>query len=74
MNVINWIYIIDDSGGTIFSFENHLQGSNDTTSALLSHFLFALQSIAKTLKDNEVRSVEMSNNRFFLCRMMNSLL
>lgn len=68
MNVINWIYIIDESGATIFSFENHVQGTNGRTSAVLSHFLFALQSIAKTLKDDEVRSVEMGNNRFFLCK------
>jgi hypothetical protein len=68
MNLINWIYVIDDSGGTIFSFENHAQGNNGSSSALLSHFLFALQSIAKSLKENEVRSVEMSNNRFFLCK------
>ncbi len=68
MNVINWIYIIDDAGATIFSFENHAQGAGNGTSALMSHFLFALQSIAKTLKDNEVRGVEMSNNRFFLCK------
>ena len=68
MNVINWIYVIDESGATIFSFENHIQGANGNTSALLTHFLFALQSIAKTLKDSEVRSVEMSNNRFFLCK------
>jgi hypothetical protein len=68
MNVINWIYIIDDAGATIFSFENQVQGAGSGTSAVLSHFLYALQSIAKTLKDNEVRSVEMSNNRFFLCK------
>ncbi len=68
MNIINWIYVIDKSGGTIFSFENHIQGTNGSTSAVLSHFLFALQSIAHTLKDDEVRSVEMGNNRFFLCK------
>ena len=68
MNVIYWIYIIDDAGATIYSFENHVQGAGGGTSAVLSNFLFALQSIAKTLKDNEVRGVEMSNNRFFLCK------
>ena len=68
MNLINWIYIIDNSGATVFSFENRVQGDSGPTSALLSHFLFALQAIAKTLKNNEVRSVEMSNNRFFLCK------
>ena len=68
MNVINWIYIIDESGATIFSFENHIQGATGSTSVVLSHFLFALQSIAKTLKNNDVKSVEMSNNRFFLCK------
>ena len=68
MNMINWIYIIDQSGATIFSYENHVQGSGNGNLAFLSHFLFALQSIAKTLKENEVRSVEMGNNRFFICK------
>lgn len=68
MNLINWIYIIDDAGANIFSFENKITGAGGGTSVVLSHFLYALQSIAKTLKENEIRSVEMSNNRFFLCR------
>jgi len=68
MNMIHWIYIIDQSGASIFSYENHVQGSGNGNLSLLSHFLFALQSIAKTLKENEIRSVEMSNNRFFICK------
>lgn len=68
MNEINWIYIIDDAGATIFSYVNYVQGTGNGNPALLSHFLFALKLIAKTLKENEIRSVEMSNNRFFLCK------
>lgn len=68
MNEINWIYIIDQSGANIFSYQNHVQGGGNGNLALLSHFLFALQSIAKTLKENEIRGVEIGNNRFFLCK------
>lgn len=68
MNEINWIYIIDQSGATIFSYENHIQGSGNSNLALLSHFLYALKSIAKSLSEDEIRSIEMGNNRFFLCK------
>jgi hypothetical protein len=68
MNKIDWIYIIDDTGATIFSYEIHIQGSGNASNALLSHFLFALQSIAKNLKINEMKSVEMSNNKFLLSK------
>ncbi len=68
MSKIDWIYIIDDTGATIFSYEIHIQGSGNISHALLSHFLFALQSIAKDLKDNEMKSVEMGNNKFLLSK------
>jgi hypothetical protein len=66
MSKVDWIYIIDDTGATIFSYEIHIQGSGNVSQAIMSHFLFALQSISKDLKNNEMRSVEMSNNKFFL--------
>ncbi|MFX1443256.1 MAG: hypothetical protein ACFFHV_07585 [Promethearchaeota archaeon] len=68
MNKIDWIYIIDDTGATIFSYEIHVQGSGNVSHALLSHFLFALQSIGKNLKDSEIKSIEMSNNKFLLSK------
>jgi hypothetical protein len=68
MSKIDWIYVIDDTGATIFSYEIHIQGSGNISQALLSHFLFALQSIAKDLKDNEMKSVEMGNNKFLLSK------
>ena len=68
MNKIDWIYIIDNAGATIFSYENYIQGSGNISYALLSHFLFALQSIAKDLKENEIKGVEMGNNKFFLSK------
>lgn len=68
MSKIDWIYVIDDTGATIFSYEIHIQGSGNISHALLSHFIFALKSIAKDLKDNEIKSVEMSNNKFLLSK------
>ena len=68
MDKIDWIYVIDDTGATLFSYEIHIQGSGNISHALLSHFLYALQSIAKDLKDNEMRSVEMGNNKFLLSK------
>lgn len=68
MNRIYWLYIIDKDGATLFSFENITPGSSGNSSALLSNFIFALRSIAKSLKMDEVRGVEMGNNKFFLTR------
>ena len=68
MNKIDWIYIIDNAGATIFNYEIHIQGSSNISHALLSHFLFGLQSIAKDLKENEIKGVEMGNNKFFLSK------
>jgi outer membrane protein OmpA-like peptidoglycan-associated protein len=68
MNEISSIYIIDPTGATIFSYESHIQGLSNASLALLSHFLTALKSIAKNLKDDEIKRVEISNNTFFLNR------
>ena len=68
MNEITGLYIIDTTGAIILSYENHIQGGTNASLALLSHFLYALKSIAKDLKEDEVKSVEISNNKFFLNR------
>ncbi|TFG25380.1 MAG: hypothetical protein EU532_11765 [Promethearchaeota archaeon] len=68
MNEITGLYIIDSTGAIILSYENHIQGGSNASLALLSHFLYALKSIAKDLKEDELKSVEISNNKFFLNR------
>ncbi|MFX1446327.1 MAG: hypothetical protein ACFFHV_23270, partial [Promethearchaeota archaeon] len=68
MNQIYWIYIIDDRGATIFSYETTVQGSLRNNHAIISHFLHALQSIGKNLGDNEVKSIDLGNNRFYLTK------
>ena len=68
MNQIYWIYIIDNTGATIFSYENLIQGSLNSNHTIISHFLFALQSVGKNLGYNEVKSINLGNNRFFLTK------
>lgn len=68
MNEISAIYIIDTTGATIFSYEHHVQGLSSPNIALLSHFLSALKSTAKNLHSNEIKSIDISNNKFFLNR------
>ena len=67
MNIINWVHIINDSGGTFFNLETQEQDSEGTSYTLLSRLIFSLQSIAKELEVNVVQSAEMGSNRFFLC-------
>ena len=68
MNQIYWIYIIDDTGATIFSYETIVQGSLNNNHAIISHFLHALRSIGKNLDLNEVKSIDLGNSRFFLAK------
>ncbi len=68
MTKIDWIHIIDDTGATIFSYETIVQGSLRNNHTIISHFLYALQSISKNLDYSEVKSVDLGNNRFFLTK------
>ena len=68
MDEIYWIYIIDTTGKTLFSYENHIQGTSTANTALLSHLIYALQSISKDIREDQVKGVEMGNDKFFLTK------
>ena len=64
MNQIYWIYIIDNTGATIFSYESIAQNSLNNNHSIISHFLHAVQFVGKNLKYNEIKSIDLGNNRF----------
>ncbi len=68
MDEIYWLFIVDNIGKTIFSYENHIQGTSTANTALLSHLLYALQTISKDIKEDQVKGVEMGNDKFFLTK------
>ncbi|MFX1273605.1 MAG: hypothetical protein ACFFBP_11555 [Promethearchaeota archaeon] len=68
MDEIIWIYIIDKSGATIFSYENYIKGTSQVNHALLSHFIHALQSVANNIKEDEIKEVLIDKNKFFLIK------
>ena len=68
MDEIYWIYIIDTTGKTLFSYENHIQGTSTANTALLSHLIYALKSISKDIREDQVKGVEMGNDKFFLTK------
>jgi hypothetical protein len=68
MERIYWLYIIDPKGATIFSYQNAIYGSSKINSTLLSHFIYALQSVAKNLEEDEIRGVDIGNDKFFITR------
>lgn len=68
MDEIYWIYIIDTAGKTLFSYENHIQGSSTANTALLSHLIFALQSISKDIREDQIKGFEMGNDKFFMTK------
>jgi len=68
MERIYWLFIIDTSGATIFSYENPIQGTSSINSTLLSHFIYALQSVAENLEEDEIKGVDIGNNKFFITK------
>lgn len=68
MNTIYWIYIVDNTGATIFSYMSYAQVTSKFNSALLSHFIYALQSVAKNLEEDEIKGVDIGNNKFFITK------
>ncbi|MFW9876086.1 MAG: hypothetical protein ACFFG0_23530 [Candidatus Thorarchaeota archaeon] len=68
MDEIIWIYIIDNSGATVFSYENYIKGASQVNHTLLSHFIHALQSVAKNIEEDEIKYVFIDKNKFFLIK------
>ncbi len=68
MDEIYWIFILDNNGKTLFSYENHIQGTSTANTALLSHLIYALKSISKDIGEDQVKKVEMGNDKFFLTK------
>jgi hypothetical protein len=68
MNRIYWIYIIDDKGATIFSYENIVKGYSNGNHTIISNLIYSLQSIAKDLTPDTVKNITLGNNRFFLMK------
>ncbi|MFX1574229.1 MAG: hypothetical protein ACFFB0_15915 [Promethearchaeota archaeon] len=68
MDDIIWIHIIDSSGANVFSYENYIKGTSEVNLALLSHFIYALQAVAKNMEADEVKEVDIDKNKFFLIK------
>ncbi len=68
MDEIIWIYIIDSSGATIFSYDNYVNENSDVNHSILTHFVNALQSVAKNIKEDEIKVVNIDKNKFFLIK------
>jgi len=66
------IYIIDDTGTTIFSYETAIKESIGVNSALLSNLILALQSLVKNIREDLIRVVEMGNDKFFITKEMST--
>ena len=68
MDEIIWIYIIDNSGATIFNYDNYLNENSDVNHSILTHFIHALQSVAKNIEEDEIKVVNIDKNKFFLMK------
>ncbi|MFX0020524.1 MAG: hypothetical protein ACFFAF_17505 [Candidatus Hermodarchaeota archaeon] len=68
MDEIIWIYIIDNTGATVFSYENYIKGTSQVNHTLLSHFIHAFQSVAKNIEEDEIKDLIIDKNKFFLIK------
>ena len=68
MDEIIWIYIIDNSGATIFNYDNYVNENSDVNHSILTHFIHALQSVAKNIEEDEIKVVNIDKNKFFLTK------
>jgi hypothetical protein len=68
MSYINWIHVIDDKGSPIYIYESYAQGAKENNWALLAHLLIGLKSVALGINNEEIKTVQMSNNKFFIAK------
>ena len=68
MSNISSIYVIDNKETPIFTLENHKQGSNAVSKALMSHFIYSLQSIAYQIESDEGRVIKIGNKNYFIIK------
>ncbi|NVM35579.1 MAG: hypothetical protein HWN81_08275 [Candidatus Lokiarchaeota archaeon] len=68
MSNISSIYVIDNMETPIFTLENHKQGSNAVSKALMSHFIYSLQSIASKMENDEGRVIKIGNKNYFIIK------
>ena len=65
---VNWLYVFNDKGTPIYSQESYIEGSNNFKTAVLTHYIFGLQTIASQLQKNEFKKIEIANEKFFLTK------
>ena len=66
MNDIKWIYMINNRGSLVLIYKNTNQGAVEPNYSILSHFIFALQSVAGKFEEDEVKVIEIENENFFM--------
>jgi len=68
MSNISSIYVIDNMETPIFTLENHKQGSNEVSKALMSRFIYSLQNVASQMESDEGRVIKIGNKNYFIIK------
>lgn len=58
--------MFDSRGTPVYIFKNIISATEKPNYSILSHFLFALLSIAGKLEKNQIKLVEINDERFFI--------
>ncbi len=63
---VHGVWILDQTGKVIFSYEIFIQGSENYQSALLANLVTVLQQFANQIGKKEIKLIELSNSKIFI--------
>ena len=68
MSEVNGVWILDEGGTTLFSYEIYTQGSEEYSSALFSGFIASIQQFSTQLGEKNAERIEMGKTKYFISK------
>ena len=66
MSEINGVWVLEEGGSPLFSYEIYTQGSEEYTSALFSGFIVSIQHFSSQLGEKDAERIEMGQTKYFI--------
>lgn len=68
MSEISGVWILEENGEPLFSYEIFSQGSEEYDSALFSGFILSIQKFSTQLGEKEAERIEMGRTKYFIAK------
>jgi len=68
MSEVNGVWILEEGGTPLFSYEIYEQGSEEYSSALFSGFIVSIQQFSSQLGEKEAERIEMGTTKYFISK------